>query len=184
MNFLKLSSILALTFFIGCGGGGSEEQKTDQATSTSQRTIEIVGTNSLKFAVEAEAEGLTVGEADAQETELLLLESITAKPGETLTIRLTTRSTMPPAAMSHNWVLLEQGTDTDAFANAAIQAKDNDYIPANQQESVIAHTELAAGGETVEVTFTVPEQTGEYDYICSFPGHYVGGMRGTLVVEG
>jgi len=24
---------------------------------------------------------------------------------------------------------------------------------------------------------------GEYPYLCSFPGHYVGGMKGTLVVK-
>jgi len=50
-------------------------------------------------------------------------------------------------------------------------------------DQIIAHTDLAAGGETVEVIFTVPEETGDYPFICSFPGHFSAGMTGTLAVE-
>jgi azurin len=50
-------------------------------------------------------------------------------------------------------------------------------------EQIIAHTEMAAQGETVEVTFTVPEETGEYPYLCSFPAHYSAGMKGMLNVQ-
>lgn len=183
MKLLNLFSVLALILFIGCGGESEKKQTEESATATSQRTIEVIGLNSMKFAVAQDAEGISVGEPDAQEQELLILESITASPGETLTIRLTTRSTMPPAAMAHNWILLEQGVDPNAFVNASIQAKENEYIAPELEDQIIAYTDLAAGGETVEVTFTVPEQTGEYEYLCSFPGHYVGGMRGTLNVE-
>ena len=47
----------------------------------------------------------------------------------------------------------------------------------------IAATGLAGDGETVSVTFTVPEQAGEYEYICSFPGHYAADMKGVLTVK-
>ena len=33
--------------------------------------------------------------------------------------------------MGHNWVLLNADTDMASFAQAAIQARDNDYIPAD-----------------------------------------------------
>ena len=55
---------------------------------------------------------------------------------------------------------------------------------------VITHGSLNEGiemkldpGESVEVTFTAPDTPGDRPYICTFPGHYVGGMKGTLIVE-
>jgi azurin len=48
---------------------------------------------------------------------------------------------------------------------------------------VLASTKMAGGGETVEVTFTAPKEPGEYLYICTFPGHYLAGMKGVLVVK-
>jgi len=62
-------------------------------------------------------------------------------------------------------------------------ARDNSYIAPELKDQVIAATDLAGGGETVEVTFTVPEEKGNYTYLCSFPGHFLGGMKGTLTVQ-
>ena len=42
---------------------------------------------------------------------------------------------------------------------------------------------LSSALELVEITFTVPSEPGEYPYVCSFPAHYVAGMRGVLVVQ-
>ena len=108
---------------------------------------------------------------------------ITAQPGEKITIRLTTVSKLPKAAMAHNWVLMKKGTDLENFANKSVMARDNGYIAPELEGQVIAMTDLAGGGETVEVTFTVPKEKGNYIYICSFPGHFLGGMKGTLTVE-
>ena len=38
-------------------------------------------------------------------------------------------------------------------------------------------------GETVQVTFTVPETEGRYPFLCTFAGHYQAGMKGTLSVQ-
>ena len=62
-------------------------------------------------------------------------------------------------------------------------ARDNSYIAPELKDQVIAATDLAGGGETVEVTFTVPEEKGNYTYLCSFPGHFLGGMKRTLTVQ-
>jgi azurin len=69
------------------------------------------------------------------------------------------------------------------FAVAAAKERDNDYIPQDLKNQILAHTALAGGGETVEVTFTVPQEPGSYQYICSFPGHYASGMKGMLTVK-
>lgn len=108
---------------------------------------------------------------------------ITAKPGESLRVRLTTVSTMPKAAMAHNFVLLKAGTDVAAFAMAAAMARTTDFIPAKLKASVIASTSLAGAGETVEVIFKAPIKPGTYVFLCSFPGHYNTGMTGTLIVK-
>jgi azurin len=55
-------------------------------------------------------------------------------------------------------------------------------IPADKSE-ILAHTNLVKSGESVKVTFTAPTEPGDYTYLCTFPGHYLMGMKGTLVVE-
>jgi azurin len=187
---------LSFAFFITACSGGSDEsqtetsentQSTQSSTSSSDgvRTIDIIGIDKMKYVVEEEGEMLgTAGTVEtAQGDSYVLLESIDAQPGEKIRIRLTTKSQLPAQAMSHNYVQLKQSADVDAFNQAAIKAKDNGYIPSDMSEQIIAHTEMAAQGETVEVTFTVPEETGEYPYLCSFPAHYSAGMKGMLNVQ-
>lgn len=189
MKFINIIAALSLVLFIGCGGGSSDQQAEDTAQSQETemadddvRTIEIIGIDQMKFVVESNQEGITVSEMS--DKEMLRLETITANPGEKIRIRLTTKSDLPASAMAHNWVLLTMDADVKAFADAAQKARDNDYIPADMTDQIIAQTGLAAGGETTDVTFTVPEDTGEYEYICTFTGHFAAGMKGILnVVE-
>lgn len=174
---------LMLLFTIACGGESNTQQEADTETAEQDdgvRTIEMIGTDQMRFVVEEEQDGITTGNASG---DYLLLESISAEPGEEIRIRLITESDLPSSAMSHNFVLLAMSADATAFANKASRAKDNDYIPANMEDQVLAATGLAGGGETVEVTFTAPEEPGDYEYICSFPGHFSGGMKGVLTVE-
>lgn len=188
-----LTFLLPLILFVtACGGGGSsdQQQEADNAEAQSEatqsadvRTIDVIGIDQMKYVVEdADQEGVTTGDEVGSDG-LPLLEAISAEPGEEIRIRLTSQSQLPATAMSHNFILLAQSADVAAFNKAAMTAKDNDYIPSDMTDQIIAHTELAGGGETVEVTFTVPEEAGEYEFVCSFPGHYVAGMRGTLNVE-
>jgi len=75
------------------------------------------------------------------------------------------------------------GTDVDAFARESLSARDNDYISPNFEDNIIASTAMLGNGESDTVTFTVPEEPGEYTFICTFPGHYAGGMVGKLIVQ-
>lgn len=158
-SFKKILSLIAL-FAIPFLANATDGVITD-VSNDDVRTIEMIGTDRMKFDV----------------------TEINAAPGETIRIVLTTESKLPPMAMSHNVVVLKQGTDAEAFANASAMARDNDYIAPEFKDQIIASTPLAGGGETVEVTFTVPEEAGEYTYICSFPGHFLAGMKGTITVS-
>lgn len=129
--------------------------------ATQAKTIEVDGMDNLRFSEEV----------------------ITVKPGEEITIKLVNKSKMPAIAMSHNWVLLKADADVHAFDKAALKAgKDNGYLPQDMSQ-VIAHTGLVGGGESDSVTFTVPKAPGEYEFICTFPGHFAAGMKGKLVVK-
>jgi azurin len=109
--------------------------------------------------------------------------TIEAKRGETLHVVLKATTTMPKVAMAHNFVLLNQGADVTSFVNESMKARLTNYVPDSRKADVIAATGLAGKGETVEVTFTVPKKPGTYTFICTFPGHFAGGMKGTLVVK-
>ena len=131
------------------------------ATGGAVRTVEIKGTDDMKFSV----------------------TNIDAKPGERIRVILSTVGSMPKIVMAHNFVLLKKGTDEQAFVNASALARDTGFIAPAQKTNVLAATALAGAGEKVEVTFTVPKVVGKYPYVCSFPGHWAAGMKGTLTVK-
>lgn len=80
--------------------------------------------------------------------------------------------TIPKEAMGHNFVLVKKGTDVKTLSMAAAVSKATDYIPANYLPEIIAHTRLLGPGEVDYITFKIKE-SGEYDYLCTFPGHYL-----------
>jgi azurin len=132
------------------------------AAAAAGRVIEITATDTMKFSV----------------------TSIEAKPNEALTIRLKVVSAMQKIAMAHNFVLLKLGAKADTFANEAIMAgASKDYIPAARKADIYASSKLIGGGETDDVNFKAPAKAGSYTYLCTFPGHFATGMKGTLVVK-
>ena len=132
----------------------------DKPASTA-RTVEIIGSDDMKYSV----------------------TSISAKPGETLRIRLVSKGTLPKIAMAHNVVVLKAGAKQIDFVNAASQARATDFIPPDMKDQVLGATTLAGPGETVELVIKVPAAAGSYPYVCTFPGHFAAGMRGTIVVK-
>jgi len=134
---------------------------TAKPASKGVRTVEIIGTDDMKFS----------------------LTTIEAKPGEQIRVRLVTKSAMPKIAMAHNFVLLKKDTSQLKFVSAGVSHRENDYIAPEMKDQVLAKTDMAGGGETVEVVFKAPAAAGDYPYVCTFPGHFQAGMRGTLVVK-
>jgi len=100
-------------------------------------------------------------------------------------VKLTLRNigTMPKAAMGHNIVILKKDADVKAFADAAVMAAATDYFPAAKADQAVAHTKLLGPKQNDEITFTAPSEAGEYPFICSFPAHFLAGMKGVMVVK-
>jgi azurin len=111
------------------------------------------------------------------------VSTISVAPGETIKVVLTNHMTLPKEVMGHNWVLLAAGTDPTAFAAAAAPEVANGYIPAKMKDKVLANIGVLGPKESGEVVFTAPSQPGNYPFLCSFPGHFLTGMKGTLVVK-
>lgn len=108
--------------------------------------------------------------------------SIDAVPGQKVTVTLINVGKLPAVAMAHNFVLLKAGADVTAFATAALTHQAEGYMPPEMADKVIVATRLLGPGESDTVSFTAPA-AGTYDYICTFPGHALAGMRGTLNVK-
>jgi len=91
-------------------------------------------------------------------------------------------------AVQHNWVLVQGGDEVASAVNDVAQAQvrvtrnaAGAVPPANTPGLLVASPMLDPGEE---VTFTFqPPGPGTYEFICTFPGHYVAGMKGVLVVE-
>ncbi len=107
---------------------------------------------------------------------------IRVKAGDKVKVNLKTVSAMPKMAMAHNFVLLKAGVDALSVATAGATARDTNFISPKSKAQIIAATGLAGGGETVTVEFTAPA-AGKYQFICTFPAHFQGGMVGQLIVE-
>ena len=102
---------------------------------------------------------------------------------EEFTVNLVHTGKLPKAAMGHN-VVITKAADKKSVADAATKAGPaNDYLQPDD-DKVIAHTKMIGGGEKDSVTFKTAglEAGGDYDFFCSFPGHWAI-MSGKVVVK-
>ena len=125
------------------------------------KTVEITGDDFMKFNV----------------------TSFEAKSGQSVTVRLKNIGELPKEAVAHNWVLLAKGAYAPKFIEAGLPHPETDYIATHQSVYVLAKTRMLGPGESDRVTFTAPRDPGPYDYVCTFPEHYAGGMKGVMTVR-
>lgn len=91
-----------------------------------------------------------------------------------------------PDAMPHNLVFVQPGTYQAVAVSVQTQAPDKldskgrAYIPDNDPR-VIAATHLIEPGKSEILHLTAPEKEGDYEYVCTFPGHWAI-MNGKLIV--
>ena len=110
-------------------------------------------------------------------------EIVVDKTCDEFTVNLKHVGKLPKAAMGHN-VVITKAADKQGVANDATSAGPaNDYLKADDAR-VIAHTAMIGGGETASVSFKTAdlEAGGDYDFFCSFPGHWAI-MSGKVVVK-
>lgn len=85
--------------------------------------------------------------------------------------------------MLHNFVVTKPGRG-NAVGQAAMElgldGPARSYVP--ESDDVLYHTSLLQPGDSEAIYFTVPEKPGDYEFLCTFPGHFQL-MRGIFRVE-
>jgi len=103
----------------------------------------------------------------------------TVQPG--MNVRLVLNN---PDAMDHNLIMVQPGAAAKVAILAAAMETAGDgvekqWIP--DSDSIFFASDLLARGESQTIEFAAPAEEGNYDYICTFPGHWQL-MRGVMIV--
>ncbi len=158
MHKTILTYLLGSSLLVSCGGGESAAPEVLE--------IVITGNDMMKY----------------DKT------SFAVKSGTTVRLTLRNGGQMPREAMGHNFILLASGTTAmdfgGAVANPATGANlENSYQPvanAELMEKILAFTKTLGPGEEETIEF-VAGAKGEYEFVCTFPGHFAF-MRGAMTV--
>lgn len=89
-----------------------------------------------------------------------------------------------PDAMSHNLLVIKPGSLQEVGVAASAMSLPSDpkikpYVP--DSPLVLHATRLLNWAETERLSFTAPRDSGEYPFVCTFPGHWVR-MYGVMLV--
>ena len=162
--------IFSILLIISCGSGEKKEKKEKfkyERTKEVLKKIPIDNPNDSKVIL------------NSFDNMIYDKNKIEVNIGKNIVLTLNHKGKVSKEFMGHNFVLLKKGVNVDEYAKKAVLAKSNDYIP--NSDEAIAYTKMLGGGESTTISFLAPE-AGTYNYICTFPGHYMM-MRGELIVN-
>ena len=160
----------SIILIMSCGGGEKKEKKEKFKYERTKESLEKIPMNNPDdFKVILNSFDNMIYDKN----------KIEVNSGKNIVLTLNHKGKVSKEFMGHNFVLLKKGVNVDEYAKKAVLAKSNDYIP--DSDETIAYTKMLGGGESTTISFVAPE-AGIYNYICSFPGHYMM-MRGELIVN-
>ncbi len=107
-------------------------------------------------------------------------DALSAPAGSKITLTMNNK-TNPDDEVGHNWVLVKPGQEDSVLASANAAGDDNDWLD-DADPGIIAATALIEGDDSDDVTFDAPA-AGTYTFLCTFPEHFAGGMKGTLTIQ-
>jgi azurin len=141
----------------------------------------IVNAASFLYAEKKADHKITISGNDTMQFDVKNFE---VKAGKSVVITFKNAGKLPKIAMGHNLVLLKKGITAISFGQKALGAGANavNALPDSLKGDVIASTKLLGPGEEEILSFTAPKETGAYEYVCTFPGHFAM-MRGTMTVK-
>lgn len=101
--------------------------------------------------------------------------TMTVPAGQQITVTFRNTST----TQQHNWVLANGGDDVAQQVDEEAAANGGEISVGG---NVLAATQILGPGEEGQAQFSAPP-AGSYTYLCTIPGHYAAGMKGTLTVQ-
>jgi azurin len=146
---------------LGCSALLFSLSSCSKAPEVPPKTVEITADDKMKF---------SITEFDVDH-------------GQKVTVTLKNVGTSPKASMGHNFVALQKNVKWEKFVEDSSMDAAHDYVPAAAAKDVIGHTKLLGPNESDSVTFSAPFVPGDYDFVCSFPGHATQGMKGVMHVK-
>ena len=108
------------------------------------------------------------------------ITQIDAVAGEVLEITFVNND-----AMQHNLLVIEPGSlrmvgrEGEAFAKAKYAA-DRNYVP--DMKEILHYIPILNPGEEYKLRIKLPDEPGDYPYVCTFPGHWQS-MNGVIKVK-
>ena len=132
------------------------------------------------FALSAEPVKVTITGSDTMQFDL---KSFEVESGQKIELTFKNIGKIPKIAMGHNLVILKKGVSAVAFGQKAMVAGANatNALPDSVKGETIVATKLLGPAESETINFTAPE-AGDYEYVCTFPGHFAM-MRGVMKVK-
>jgi azurin len=166
------------------------QDESDTSKVGNLRQFIVLGTKLARTLPEAEAVpalaafkelGILEVKLSALPAKMLFdLDTISVRQGRLVSLTFENRDLMP-----HNVVIVQKGSAQKVGEAADAMAKQPDgferhFVP--RIPEVLFSTPLIEGGKSFNLNFTAPEQSGDYPFICSFPGHWQV-MKGILKVK-
>ncbi|MFT4641772.1 MAG: azurin/lysophospholipase L1-like esterase [Verrucomicrobiales bacterium] len=106
------------------------------------------------------------------------LQEFTIKAGKKVKLTFANSDYMP-----HNLVIVQPGA-ADEVGNSAVilgaEGFEKQWVP--DSDKILASTKLLDNRGEQVLEFTAPSSPGDYQYVCTFPGHHLL-MRGVMKVE-
>lgn len=158
----------------------SETSMDEQASDAAGEAAPAAAENPVTVGDDGVAR-LTIGSTDTMQ---YTVRGFTVEAGQEVELTLVHEGSLPIEVMGHNVVILPMGGDYVAFSRQVMSeggSVDNEYLPEGMRDGLVAYTQLIGGGESDTITFTAPEEPGEYPFLCTFPGHF-GVMNGIMTV--
>ena len=108
-------------------------------------------------------------------------KEFTVKAGEKVKIILVNPE---GSVQPHNILIVKPGKKDAVGALANTGLSDPAFLknPVPESEDVLFASKLAQPGTKETLEFTVPDEPGDYVYMCTFPGHWIL-MNGIMKVE-
>jgi azurin len=173
----NLLFIFAISMFIFSCGDSSQQKQEDKTGGSSFLQDEevydpkIINPDAPITEVSLTATGNTMTEMKFDKKEIRVPAGCTVK------LSLINQST--DTSMQHNFVLIEKDAVEKVGIEGVKAGVANNFVP--DLPEVLVASRITMPGESLIMSFPAPP-TGEYKFICTYPGHYQM-MQGSFVVE-
>ena len=157
LEFMKIKILMMSLFVLSCNNTNNTKEKFQYERVKEEPTIVQ---NSMV------SNSVTLNSNDQMKFDRKIIK---VNSNQKVTLTLNHNGRFPASSMGHNFVLIKNDVDVNAYALKAAGARNSEYIPEGEDE--LAYTKMLGGGESDTITFDAPEP-GTYIFICSFPGHY------------